>query len=70
MQDLKDKTTEELEAMLAHEMDEHTETNVELVEALAVELNRRNPDPVDVDAAWKSFVENHLPYPPMFPDVE
>ena len=64
MEDLKDKTTEELEEMLHHEVDAH------VVEAIAVELNRRNPDPVDVDAAWKSFVENHLPYPPMFPDVE
>ena len=62
-------STAELEALLQAEMDPDRDMNVDLVDAVTAELEERTPVEVDVNAAWESFLHNHLPYEPIYPDT-
>ena len=64
-------STENLEALLRAEMESDREVNVELIDAVCAVLDERTEsEPVDVDAAWNSFLHNHLTTEPLYSTPE
>ena len=65
-------STASLYALLETEMDEKRDNiDVEKIDSILAVLNERTPEePVDVDAAWDSFIHNYYTGEPLYPEQE